>query len=91
MSAPPDHSVNAGILKDDFSFRFVSVDEAVRHLFRPGEGDLLAKFDVKAAYRNILIHPDVRFLLGMKWRGRYFVFFWVAFGAIYIQRRCGSR
>lgn len=25
----------------------------------------MAKFDVKAAYRNIAIHPDDRFLLGM--------------------------
>ena len=38
-----------------------------------GRGVLMAKFDVEAAYRNIPVHPDDRYLLGMKWRGQFFV------------------
>ena len=33
----------------------------------------MAKFDVEAAYRNIAAHPDDRFLLGMRWRGQFYV------------------
>lgn len=33
----------------------------------------LAKFDVKSAYRNIPVHPEDRYLLGMKWQGNYFI------------------
>ena len=80
LSAPPDHSVNAGFLKDAFSLDYVSVDDAIRHLIRLGIGALMAKFDVKAAYRNTPIHPDERFLLGMKWRERYFVDLVLPFG-----------
>ena len=27
----------------------------------------MAKFDLKAAYRNVPVHPDDRWLLGMIW------------------------
>ena len=30
----------------------------------------MAKFDLKAAYRNVLVHPDDRWLLGMVWYRR---------------------
>ena len=33
----------------------------------------MAKFDIEAAYRNITVHPDDHFLLGLKWRGNYYV------------------
>jgi hypothetical protein len=36
-----------------------------------GPGALMAKFDVKAAYRNIPINPDDRYLLGMKLAGTF--------------------
>ena len=45
-----------------------------------GSGALMAKFDVEAAYRNIAVHPDDRFLFGMKWRGKYFVDLALPFG-----------
>ena len=32
-----------------------------------GQGTLLANFDVKSAYWNIPVHPEDRYLLGMKW------------------------
>lgn len=45
-----------------------------------GPGALMAKFDVEAAYRNIAVHPKDRFLLGMKWRGQFFVDLTLPFG-----------
>ena len=40
----------------------------------------MAKFDVKAAYRNIAVHPAERYLLGMKWRGQQYVDLALPFG-----------
>ena len=47
---------------------------------RYSPGVLMAKFDVEAAYRNIAVHPDDRFLLGMKWRDQYYVDLTLPFG-----------
>jgi hypothetical protein len=38
-----------------------------------GVGALLAKIDIKAAYRIVPIHPTDRPLLGIKWRDQYYV------------------
>ena len=42
----------------------------------------MAKFDVEAAYRNIAIHPSDRFLLGMKWRSKFYVDLALPFGLL---------
>ena len=34
----------------------------------------MAKFDFKSAYRNIPVHPDDRWLLGMVWEEKLFAF-----------------
>ena len=49
------------------------VDQFIRMVSQFGQGALMAKFDVEAAYRNIAIHPSDRFLLGMKWRSKIHV------------------
>ena len=38
-----------------------------------GAGVLLAKIDVKNAYRNIPIHPDDRWLMELRWEGSLFI------------------
>ena len=38
-----------------------------------GRGTLKAKFDVASAYRNVAVHPQDHLLLGMVWRGKYYV------------------
>ena len=40
----------------------------------------MAKFDVESAYRNVPIHPDDRYLLGMSWRNQYFIDLTLPFG-----------
>ena len=80
LSSPHGHSVNDGIPKDPYSLKYVTVDDAIRSLVDLGPGALMAKFDVKAAYRNIPIHPGDRFLLGMKWRDKFYVDLVLPFG-----------
>lgn len=40
----------------------------------------MVKFDVESAYRTIAVHPANRVLLGMKWRGQYYVDLALLFG-----------
>ena len=50
LSAPEGHSVNDGILKEDFSLQYVTVDYAIANIMRLGRGTLLAKFDIRWAF-----------------------------------------
>ena len=45
-----------------------------------GRGAVLAKLDVKAAYRLIPVHPDNRRLLGFEWQGSHYVDGMLPFG-----------
>ena len=38
-----------------------------------GRGTLMAKMDIKEAYRMVPVHPEDRLLLGMKWKGQTYV------------------
>ena len=73
LSSSKSYSVNAGIPKEPFSIRYISVDTGIRVLMELGPGALMAKFDVTCAYWNILIHPEDLYLLGMQWRNRYYI------------------
>ena len=68
LSTPNGHSVNDGIEKEICSLSYVSIDEVVECILHFEPGALLAKVDVKQAYRNIPVHPDDRLLLGMLWK-----------------------
>ena len=80
LSSPEGHSVNDGIPKPPFTVQYVSVDAFIDGIMSLGRGTLMAKFDVASAYRNVAIHPDDRPLLGMQWRGHYFVDLVLPFG-----------
>ena len=49
------------------------MDDAAREILAQGQGALLAKVDIKRAYRNIPVHPDDRWLLGMTWDGSLYI------------------
>ena len=70
---PGGASVNDGINAQDFSLQYIKVDQFIRMVSRYGPGALMAKFDVESAYWNIPVNPDDRFLLGMRWRGQFYV------------------
>ena len=73
LSSPGGWSVNDGIDKEDCSISYISIDSIVSHILKFGPGALMAKIDIKQAYRNIPVHPDDRHLLGMQWRDEILV------------------
>ena len=80
LSSPEGHSVNDGIPKSPFSVQYITVDDLIDGIIERGKGTLMAKFDVECAYRNVAVHPEDRYLLGMKWRNAYFVDLVLPFG-----------
>lgn len=65
--------MNDGINKELCSLSYMSIDDVAARVVRLGRGALMAKFDLKSAYRNIPVHPDDRCLLGMLWEDKLFV------------------
>ena len=80
LSSPSGSSVNDGIDPEEFAMHYVKVDQIIQMVDKYGPGTMMAKFDVEAAYRNIAIHPADRYLLGLKWRGQYYVDLTLPFG-----------
>ena len=80
MSAPEGASINDGISASASSLSYVSVVDAVRSITALGQGALLAKIDIKSAYRNVPIHPDDRWLMGMTWEGALYIDTTLPFG-----------
>ena len=73
LSSPTGESVNDGISRELSSLSYTSVDVVVEHILTLGRGFMLAKMDIKQAYRMIPVHLQDRPLLGMKWQGQVFV------------------
>ena len=65
LSHPEGKSVNDGISSDLCTLQYTRVDDVVRQLLQLGPGALMAKLDIKSAYRIVPVHPQDRFLLGM--------------------------
>ena len=65
LSHPEGQSVNDGINEKLSSLSYVSVDDIVNTILLLGQGAMLAKIDVRSAYRVIPVHPEDRMLLGM--------------------------
>lgn len=73
LSHPRGASVNDGVEPELCTMSYTSVDVAVRRVLALGAGTRLAKFDVEGAYRTVPVHPDDRWLLGMRWRDKLYV------------------
>ena len=80
LSAPYGRSVNDGIHKEQFPIHYATVDDAVDLISRFGKGAILAKVDLKAAFRMVPIHPDDWDLLGMQWQGNFYMDTCLPFG-----------
>ena len=55
------------------SLSYASVDDTAAFVYEAGRGTLLAKLDIKLAYRNVSVHPGDRYLLGIQWKGKTYV------------------
>ena len=73
MSSPQDHSINDGIEPELCSLSYASTDDAVSNIISMGKGTLLAKLDLESAYCIVPVNPEDRFLLGMEWKGSWYV------------------
>jgi len=49
-------------------------------LHRKWQHTWMAKIDVQQAYRNVPIHPQDRWLLGILWEGKFFIDVTIPFG-----------
>ena len=47
---------------------YITTDNAINRILALGRGTLLAKIDVKSAFRLIPVHPSDRHLLAMEWK-----------------------
>ena len=67
LSSPTNASVNDGIQKELCSLSYTSVDAVAEKILVLGIGALIAKIDIKQAYRMVRVNPADRWLLGMRW------------------------
>ena len=70
---PEGASINDGIDPQLCSLQYTSVERVARAAQSLGKGTLLAKLDIKSAYRVIPVHPDDCCLLGFEWQGAHFI------------------
>lgn len=80
LSSPGGTSVNDGINPDEFALQYITVDQVICLVSKFGKGALMAKSDVKAAYRNVPVHLSHHYLLGMKWHDQFYVDLGLPFG-----------
>ena len=69
----PREGVNDGIDKELCTLSYISVDDIVKRIVMLKKGALMAKVDIKNAYRLLPVHPEDRLLLGMEWQGQVYV------------------
>ena len=70
LSSPAGGSVNDGINKEWCLLTYMTIEDMAARVVRLGRGALMAKFDLKSVYRQVPVHPDDCWLLGMEWRGQ---------------------
>ena len=80
LSSPEGKSVNDGIEPELCTLQYLRLYEVVEQVVRAGYGAVLAKMDIKSAYRIVPVHPDDRPLLGMLWKGVLYFNKYLPFG-----------
>ena len=73
LSHPPGYCVNDCIPKALCSLIYITVDHAIYSIVQSGPNTLLAKIDIKSAFRLIPVHPADRHLLAMRWRDKIYI------------------
>jgi len=72
--------VNDGIPKDLCILSYITIDTALEQICTIGPGTLLAKIDIKSAFRLLPVHPADRHLLAMKWKKQLYIDTCLPFG-----------
>ena len=80
LSYPEGLSVNDAIDAKLCSLSYVTVNEVADRAVQLGKASLIAKIDIKSAYRLIPVHPCDRHWLGFSWQSDIFVDAMLPFG-----------
>ena len=80
LSHPKHHSINDGVPSSLCSIHYITIEDAVQKIMALGPGTMMAKIDIKSAFRLIPVHPTDRHLLGMRWKDYTFVDTCLPFG-----------
>ena len=73
LSAPPGISINDYIDPYDFTLHYRTIDDAISICHNLGKGALMAKVDLKNAFRLCPVRQEDWHLLGIHWGGQYYV------------------
>ena len=80
LSAPYSSSINDSISSQDYTLSYCSVDDAFAIVSSLGRGALMAKIDLRNAFRLIPVRPQDWNLLGIKWCGKFYIDTCLPFG-----------
>ena len=80
LSSPHGSSVNDFISKEDFALHYATFDQALTLVARYGTNALMAKLDIKSAFRLCPVRLEDRELLGIHWQGQFYVDLRLPFG-----------
>ena len=72
LSFPHGSSVNGFILEEFSTVEYTTVDDAIKMIKTLGVGCVLAKTDVRSAFRIVPIHPSDYHLLGFHWQNKWY-------------------
>ena len=73
LSYPENKSVNSFIDPEECTVVYTSLDEVLQKIANMRKGTLLAKMDIKSAFRLMIINPGDFDLLGFKFQGNYYI------------------
>jgi len=71
LSSPRGSSINNFISKEDYTLHYATFDQAVALVSSFGTGALMAKLDLKHAFRLCPMSRSNWDLLGMHWQGKF--------------------
>ena len=80
LSSPRGSSINDFISKEDYTLHYATFDQALALVSSFGTGALMAKLDLKHAFRLCPVSPSDWELLGMHWQGKFYVDLHLPFG-----------
>ena len=72
LSFPENNSVNSNIPVEYSVVKYDSIDDVISLILKFGKGALMAKSDIKDAFRIMPVNPDDYHLLGFTWENQYY-------------------
>ena len=80
MSSPHGASMNDNLRRDLMHVAFSSVEDAAHLMYHLGPNTMLAKLDIKEAYRLIPVHPNDRIFQEILWQDSVYIDYQLPFG-----------